>query len=257
MMKWHQIFGMALTDYFSGSAYTVEVERDLSLRRQLLDIIIVERGDGDRPDELPDGFDNLAAHNLVTFKSHRETLGGWALDELVGHYVNYRKQVCAPSEPMPPEADFRLYGICARMPRKLMGRASVTAAGEGIYDVRWGIRVIRLIVLTRVPREDRNALWHLFGATEEGLRFGAARHRWRTPDVSTLVYELYQRYRTEDMIMPYTLEDYKRYMKKEVLGWLTAEERLRGLSPEEVFKSFSPEEIEEYLRKLRSKKRDN
>ncbi|MCP4685766.1 MAG: hypothetical protein GY867_10030, partial [bacterium] len=113
MMKWHQIFGMALTDYFSGSAYTVEVERDLSLRRQLLDIIIIERGDGERPDELPDGFDNLAAHNLVTFKSHREALNAWALDELVGHYVNYRKQLRPPSEPMPPETDFRLYGICA------------------------------------------------------------------------------------------------------------------------------------------------
>ncbi|MCP4685765.1 MAG: hypothetical protein GY867_10025 [bacterium] len=198
--------------------------------------------------------------------------------------MNYRKQLRPPSEPMPPETDFRLYGICARMPRKLMGKASATVAGEGIYDVRWGIRTIRIIVLSRVPREDRNALWHLFGATETSLRFGAARHRWRTPDVSTLVYELYQKYRTEDMIMPYTLEDYKKYMKKEVLGWLTPEERLRGLSPEDMLKrlsseerlrglspedmlkrlsseerlrGLSPEEIEAYLRKLRSKKRDN
>jgi len=34
---------------------------------------------------LPDGFEDLAKHNLLTFKSHRESLGGWALCELVGH----------------------------------------------------------------------------------------------------------------------------------------------------------------------------
>jgi hypothetical protein len=120
-----------------------------------------------------------------------------------------------------------------------MRAVSLRPLSEGVYDVRRGVRDIRIIVLSRVPRKDRNTLWHLFGATEEGLRFGASRHRWRTPDVSTLVWELYRKYRTEDIFMSYNIEDYKNDLKKEVLGWLTTEERLRGLSPEEVFKSCS------------------
>ena len=30
-------------------------------------------------------YNYLAAHNLLTFKSHREALDGWALCELVAH----------------------------------------------------------------------------------------------------------------------------------------------------------------------------
>jgi len=32
---------------------------------------------------LPDGFEHLAPHNLITFKSHKEPLDGWTLNELV------------------------------------------------------------------------------------------------------------------------------------------------------------------------------
>jgi hypothetical protein len=33
------------------------------------------------------------AHNLISFKSFQESLDAWSLKELVGHYVNYRKQL--------------------------------------------------------------------------------------------------------------------------------------------------------------------
>ena len=39
------------------------------------------------PRRLPDGFEDLAAHNLVSFKSYQEALDGWALSELIGHYA--------------------------------------------------------------------------------------------------------------------------------------------------------------------------
>ena len=42
---------------------------------------------------LPDGFADLARFNLVTFKSAAQKLSLWTLHELVGHYVNLRKQV--------------------------------------------------------------------------------------------------------------------------------------------------------------------
>ncbi|MBI4784844.1 MAG: hypothetical protein HY785_26570, partial [Oscillatoriophycideae cyanobacterium NC_groundwater_1537_Pr4_S-0.65um_50_18] len=64
MINWHRLFGIALTEFFSGSPFVVELEKDLSQKKQLLDIVIIRRTDGQWDHPLPDGFDNLADHNL-------------------------------------------------------------------------------------------------------------------------------------------------------------------------------------------------
>ncbi|OQW90696.1 MAG: hypothetical protein BWK78_06390, partial [Thiotrichaceae bacterium IS1] len=79
MIAWHRLFGLALQDLLATSPYRVEVEKDLSVQQQRIDIIIIEQGDGDGagvPD-LPDGLDNLAKHNLITYKSLRQPLEEW------------------------------------------------------------------------------------------------------------------------------------------------------------------------------------
>src|SRR5215210_7259363 len=93
LRDWHRLFGLLLTDYFSDSPFVVEVERDLSVQQQLLDVVIVRRGRGRFIGRLPDGLEGLRAHNLITFKSHHQALDDWAVKELVGHYVAYRKLV--------------------------------------------------------------------------------------------------------------------------------------------------------------------
>lgn len=113
-MDWHRNFGLLLTDFFTDSPYVVELEKDLSLRKHLLDVVIIRKGEGSFTERLPDGLDDLAAHNLITFKSHQETLDDWALKELTGHYVNYRKQLCDRGQPLLPEDQFRLYAVCSR-----------------------------------------------------------------------------------------------------------------------------------------------
>ena len=70
-------------------------KKDLSLKKQLLDV-------------MPEGLEELAAHNLITFKSHHEALNDWALKELTGHYVNYRKQV-SPSFQQPVTLQHAIY----------------------------------------------------------------------------------------------------------------------------------------------------
>jgi hypothetical protein len=42
----------------------------------------------------------------------REPFDDWALKELTGHYVNYRKQISLSLDNLLPEEQFRLYGIC-------------------------------------------------------------------------------------------------------------------------------------------------
>ncbi len=84
LRDWHRLFGLLLTDFFTGSPFVVEVERDLSVQQQLLDVVIVRRGRGRFAGRLPDGLEGLRPHNLMTFKSHHEALDGWAMKELVG-----------------------------------------------------------------------------------------------------------------------------------------------------------------------------
>jgi hypothetical protein len=119
LRDWHRLFGLLLTDFFTDSPFTVEVERDLSEQQQFLDVIILRRRRGQFVGRLPDGLDGLTAHNLITFKSHREALDAWAMKELVGHYVAYRKLVSASPTELLAEDQFRLYAVCARFPQSL------------------------------------------------------------------------------------------------------------------------------------------
>src|SRR5919197_3121812 len=135
---WHRLFGLLLTDFFTGTPFEVEVERDLSVQQQLLDVVIVRRRPGRLDVRLPDGLEGLRAHNLITFKSHREALDGWAMKELVGHYVAYRKLVSRSPSELLPEDHFRLYAVCARFPHNLAGQVPWQQERAGVYDCRWG-----------------------------------------------------------------------------------------------------------------------
>ena len=128
LRDWHRLFGLLLMDFFSGSPFQVEVERDLSVQQQLLDVVIVRRGRGRFRGHLPDGLDGLRPHNLVTFKSHRETLDAWAMKELVGHSVAYRKLVSpdlgpAPGRPVRPVRGERSLSAATGEPGALAARA--------------------------------------------------------------------------------------------------------------------------------------
>ncbi|MDM8536731.1 hypothetical protein QUF70_08260, partial [Desulfobacterales bacterium HSG17] len=82
----------------------------------------------------------------------------------------------------------------------------------GIYDIKcsWDTRKIRIIVLSRISKEKKNAIWHLFSATPELIALGASEYQWHTP-VSSIMNELFKKYNMEGVItMPYTMQDYMR-----------------------------------------------
>ena len=138
LRDWHRLFGLLLTDFFADSPFIVEVERDLSAQQQLLDVVILRRGRGRFAGRLPDGLDGLTEHNLITFKSHREALDGWAMRELIGHYVAYRKLVSPSPSRLLPEDRFRLYAVCARFPHNLAGQVPWQERQAGVYDCQGG-----------------------------------------------------------------------------------------------------------------------
>jgi hypothetical protein len=240
-MDWHRHLGLILTDFFTGSPFVVELEKDLSLKKQLLDVVILRKGPGPFAERLPDGLDNLATHNLISFKSHQEALADWTLKELTGHYVNYRKQVSPSMQQLLPEEEFRLYAVCARFPHNLAGQVPWQQLQSGVFECRRGTDVIRVVVLGQLPQSEPNALFHLFSAVPELVRYGVEHYRQHSDDTSTLVQQLLVGYQREGLNMPYTIEDFRRDYVKEHLKDLTPEERLEGLSPEKRLEGLSPE----------------
>jgi hypothetical protein len=92
LRPFHRFFSLSWVDFCEGSDIAVETELDMSLKQQFIDLVLTWKGDKPLTRRLPDGFDNLSRFNLVTFKSHQEALDWFALCELLGHFVNYRKQ---------------------------------------------------------------------------------------------------------------------------------------------------------------------
>jgi hypothetical protein len=271
--QWHRLFGIGLTDLFAGSGWRVELERELALTSQLLDVVIIEHDANTtpRPLELPDGLEGLRPHNLLTYKSQHESLDAWALDELVGHYVNYRKLTCVAAADDPPaadgtqalaetsrllpERDFQLYAVATRHPRELCRRANCRPTRcKGVFDLRWGLHDVRLIVLGGIAKLPRNAPWELFSADIKRIRHGAQYYRAHRPEAKALLDELYLRYLLEFPNMSYTMADFMREHRERIVSNMTPEElrlaaerlppeeRLRGLPPEERLRGLTPQE---------------
>ncbi len=253
MIDWHRLFGLALTDFFAGSPFVVELEKDLSLKRQLLDVIILRKKEGEIKEYLPDGLENLAVHNLISYKSLREPFDDWVLKELTGHYVNYRKQVSPSLDNLLPEEQFRLYGVSARFPQKLSSQMKLYQSNKGVYDIIRGTDKIRLIVLSEIPRKKRNAIWHLFSGISKDVEFAAGRYRKHTSEMSTIIYQLFENYKLEGIIdMPYTMENFKKDFVKNHLDVLSSDEVLKRYSPDDRLKGLSLEEIQEYLKRIQN-----
>jgi hypothetical protein len=254
LRDWHRLFGLLLTDFFTGSPFVVEVERDLSQQQQLLDVVIVRRRRGKSMPALPDGLGDLAEHNLITFKSWHESLDDWAIRELLGAYVAYRKLVSPSPSDLLPADRFRLYAVASRFPQNLADRVPWEEGQAGVYDCQWGLDTIRVVVAGRLPREANNAPLHLFSASPELLGFAQAAYRQRSAATSQLLGQLFERLRGEGFAMSYTMEDFKRdYVKEhfprlspeeqeEVLRTLRPEQRLAGLPPEQRLAGLPPEQ---------------
>jgi hypothetical protein len=253
LRDWHRLFGLLLTDFFTGSPFTVEVERDLSAQQQLLDVVIVRRGRGRFVARLPDGLDGLTNHNLITFKSHREALDDWAIRELVGHYVAYRKLVSPSPSELLPESDFRLYAVAARFPHNLAGQVPWQQVQPGVYDCKWGLDEVRTIVAGQLPREPHNAPLHLFSASPDLVGFAGGTYRRRSEDTSSLLKQLFERLKSEGVTMSYTMQDFRRDYVIEHFPRLTPDQRakvLQSLPPKELLAALSEEQIQQLLNQL-------
>ncbi|WP_211942383.1 hypothetical protein [Cylindrospermopsis raciborskii] len=228
-----------MTVHFYNSPYEVEVEKDLTIRKQLLDIIIIKRYKDSGFNLYPAGLENMSKHNLISYKSIHESFTVWSLMELIGHYVNYRKQTSKSLSNLLPEEDYRLYGLTTHEPTQLMGRLKWKTVSEGVYDIECVTMNVRLIVLSKIPKSANNELWRLFSARAEVVEEAISHYQesYRKSEYSILMQQLYEFYLKEKLPMTYTLEQFK---KDFVIS------HLREIPTEEVFKQYSLEEIKQY-----------
>ena len=96
--------------------------------------------------------------------------------------------------------------------------------------------------------------------------YGLRNYQWKTA-ASRVANRLLENYIEEGVFMTYTLEDFDREVKEELLQSLTEEDienllkklgpekRLRGLGLEERLRDQALEDIEKYLKKMKTKRR--
>jgi hypothetical protein len=253
-IDWHRLFGITLIDYFTNTKYHVELEKELSHKQQRLDVIIIEQTKGPPLVEVPDGLENLSKYNLLTYKSHHQPLDAWTIDELLGHYVNYRKQESPSLNKLLPLKTFRFYAVSTRYPSKLAREVTLQKLQPGVYVTVWGPHEVRVIVLSRIPKAARNTLWHLFSGVLDKVEYARTHHHWRETDPREILTQMYEQYIGEEVFMSYTMENFRRDSKRyflakvkenpaELLQELSPEERLKGLSPEDRLKGLSPDDF--------------
>ena len=240
-INWYRLFGLLLMDYFSTRGFNVELEMDLSVKRQYLDVVIVEQNDKEADLlDICDGFDNLRKHNLLSYKSNRQSLNSWAMEELIGHYVNYRK-VCGLKAAI--SEDIQLYAVSTRYPEKLFSEVLATEVTTGVFEIKVISREIRILVLSRLPLSQRNAVLAFFSFDPGKVLFALENYRWQMDDGSTVINQLLQKYSLEGIAMPYTMEQFRIDYVKAHLRDLDPEDRLKGLSAEEILSRSDAEEI--------------
>lgn len=233
---WHRLFGTMLKGLFDGSDWEVDLELDLSIKQQFLDIVVIRRGYGHQTPVLPDGFHPLADHNLITYKSLHEPLDAWALKELVGHSVNYRKQRSPSLDKLLPEELFRLFALATRFPVKLASQISLQSQGMGVYDVAWGTDTIRVHVLSEVPAADRNTILNLFSSEPTRITAGVNQYRRNPYELSSVVEELLEKYLGEPE-MPQTLAEMIRDSENRVIDHIETSRFVERLPRERLLEA--------------------
>ena len=106
-IKWHRLFGLTLTDLLTDSAYQVELEKEVSLKKQFLDVVIVRKTADGKTVELPVGFENLDPFaRLVAAVLGEEAARGYdylfsrSVGQNIGGYGRRKNDLRQPSFPI-------------------------------------------------------------------------------------------------------------------------------------------------------------
>ena len=135
----------------------------------------------------------------------------------------------------------RFYAVSTRHPKKVLSLHGVTKAKPGVYDLRVLSMEIRILVLSEMPTEQRNAILSLFSFDADKVKYAVDHYQWQQEDGSTVINQLLDQYAIEGIAMPYTMEQFRKDYIKAHLGELDLDDRLKGVDPKDVLSRFDPE----------------
>jgi hypothetical protein len=249
MTDWHRIFGVSLADIVTGLPFRVVQELELAQISQRLDAAIIRADANPRPIEwpdLPDGLVDLADHNIVTYKSIRESLTAASMWELVSNTVLYTKQEWKDKwyQAFQSPGTLRLFAVATHRPvwlatedthcqRKLL---------PGVYELEFLELRIRVIVPREIEQIPRNALWHLLSGVEPLITYGLQHYQMHDVALYNLLNELKRNYKLEGIEMAYTKEDYKREVRRELLANMSIQELFEYISPRKIVEELTTHE---------------
>ncbi|KOR27398.1 hypothetical protein TI04_13405, partial [Achromatium sp. WMS2] len=165
MVRWHRIMGQVLARVLPNLNWELHFERNTSVT-QLLDILILKRSNSEAiTAPLPDGLLPHVDIGMLTYKSHQESLTEWSIQELIGHYVGYRKILSNNDNNNLPAAErFQLYAVTTAFPQALaasMGFSWQATDQLGVYNLILGKLTIIVIVTKQIPKAPHNLPWNL------------------------------------------------------------------------------------------------
>ena len=117
-----------------------------------------------------------------------------------------------------------MFAICSRRPTELFRVVLPNELEAGVYDITRGTDQIRIIVASELATREENSLLHLFSVTSVREKYGAEHYSFLSTELSSIINDIFGQYRHEGLTMPYTIEDYRCDVAREVMSEMTPEE---------------------------------
>ncbi|KOR29199.1 hypothetical protein TI05_15540, partial [Achromatium sp. WMS3] len=175
-MDWHDFLVHFLKQSLKTQPYLIEMEKLVAKRDQYLDCLIISKASIDAPNSipfpsfpiaeapLPDGLILEKTYNLISYKSCRESLTLWAVQELIGYYTGLRKDLRPEYAQQLPDAQlFQLYIVTTHYPQNVVEQAQSWQSTDkpGVYWLYTSGLWIQVIVTSQIALEPHNAIWNL------------------------------------------------------------------------------------------------
>ena len=184
-IDWHNIFGRILKHRWTPLGLKVMTEYEVVKHPLKIDIVVIrqpKRLSAEKQIQLPDGIrDALREHNLVDFKSIRETYGVQELKKLDAYATHYERQEKVASNQL------AVFAVSAMSPKKLLTEMHnwVEIQGKGRYRFRLSFRDILLLVPNEMAKKEANDVFELF-ASQKNQYFTAVQRMLKNPVWFTL-----------------------------------------------------------------------
>ena len=212
-IKWHRLAGLVLQPLFDQLGCETEIEVDLSLKEQRVDIIVVQKEEGQVDfSQLPrvywEVFADLNTHNLISIKSYSESFTAESLEEFYGHLTNYRKVKQVSWEQV------NLYAIVYHYPRDLFRAFEGTeflkvVKEKEIFDLALSpLKRVRFVI----TQETDNPVLSLFSGDAHKVSQSYVELKQQTTLLEgiSVYFQKINEYYGEEFLNMYTKEDFLR-----------------------------------------------